>query len=349
MKVYIRSAGNISPQHSNDPALFFSRRETCSGNRMHAIEPDYGQYVDAKMIRRMSRIVKMGVAAAMECLRSAGQPMPEAIVTGTAYGCLEDTGIFLRRMIDNAEELLTPTAFIQSTHNTVGAQIALLLKCHGYNNTIVHRAFSFENALTDASLLLKEGMGNILVGAIDEITTDSHEILSRFGLYRKGSRDAEPQPEQSKACIAGEGASFFLLDKENAPGTMAELKAVSTIYKPGGAGEVESRVHQLLEESSVNPGEIDLVISGRTGEAFHDAADQHLPDTIFRNKPTFYFKALSGEYPTASGFALWLAATLISRQQAPDWFIPVGLPLKNILIHNHYQNTHHSLFLISVC
>ena len=59
--------------------------------------------------------------------------------------------VFLRKMIEFEEKMLSPTAFIQSTHNTVGAQIALLLKCHHYNNTIVHRAFSFENALTEAN------------------------------------------------------------------------------------------------------------------------------------------------------------------------------------------------------
>ncbi|MDP4131177.1 MAG: beta-ketoacyl synthase chain length factor, partial [Bacteroidota bacterium] len=211
MKVYIRSAGNISPQHSLDKELFLGHRIAQGGSRMTALEPDYTHFVDAKMIRRMSRIVKMGVAAAMECLRAGGIQMPEAIITGTAYGCLEDTGIFLRRMIDNKEELLSPTAFIQSTHNTVGAQIALLLKCHGYNNTIVHRGFSFENALMDARLLLQEGADNILTGAVDEITADSHAILSRFGIYKKEMHGPGIPEDQKKGTVAGEGASFFLL------------------------------------------------------------------------------------------------------------------------------------------
>ena len=348
MKVYIRSAGNISPQHSLDPELFFSRRAYYSGNRMQAVEPDYTQYVDSKMIRRMSRIVKMGVAAAMECLRNAAVQMPEAIVTGTAYGCLEDTGVFLRRMIDNREELLTPTAFIQSTHNTVGAQIALLLKCHGYNNTIVHRAFSFENALLDASLLMGEGMDNILTGGIDEMTDDSHAILSRFGLFRKENDNPDFQNKNSKGSISGEGASFFLLGRE-AVGAMAELKSFTTIYKPAGLAEVEIRIQQFLEEASVSMKDIDLLIDGRNGDASHDETDRALSAGIFQNKPGFPFKTLCGEYPTASGFALWLGATLLSAQRVPDWFPPLHLPLKNILIHNHFQHTHHSLFLISAC
>src|ERR1700722_4284961 len=190
MKVYIISTGNISPQHSMDVDAFFNSRNETSNNFFNALEPDYATFVDSKMIRRMSRIVKMGVAASTTCLRNAGVEMPAAILTATAYGCLEDSATFLRKMIEFDEQMLSPTAFIQSTHNTVGAQIALLLKCHHYNNTIVHRAFSFENALIESGLLLQEGFGPVLVGAIDEITDDRHAIISRFGLYKRSNQNS---------------------------------------------------------------------------------------------------------------------------------------------------------------
>ena len=184
MKAYILSCGNISPQHSLDKDAFFQSSVNTSTDFYRSLEPDYDAFIDSKMIRRMSRIVKMGVASAITCLRNANVSSPAAILTATAYGCLEDTSSFLRRMIEFNERMLSPTAFIQSTHNTVGAQIALLLKCHNYNNTIVHRAFSFENALIESGLLLEDEMGPVLIGAVDEITNDSHAILSRFGLYR---------------------------------------------------------------------------------------------------------------------------------------------------------------------
>ena len=168
MIAYIISSGNISPQHSMDVDAFFQSRNETLNNFFNALEPDYTTFIDSKMIRRMSRIVKMGVAASKTCLQNAGVEMPAAILTATAYGCLEDSATFLRKMIEFDEQMLSPTAFIQSTHNTVGAQIALLLQCHHYNNTIVHRAFSFENALTEAWLLLEEGISPVLVGAIDE-------------------------------------------------------------------------------------------------------------------------------------------------------------------------------------
>lgn len=52
----------------------------------------------------------------------------DAIITATGLGCLADTEKFMNALMDNREQMLNPTAFIQSTFNTVGAQLALLLK-----------------------------------------------------------------------------------------------------------------------------------------------------------------------------------------------------------------------------
>ncbi len=36
----------------------------------------------------------------------------------------------------------------------------------------------------------------------------------------------------------------------------------------------------------------------------------------FRENPDFPYKSLCGDYPTASGFALWFAALLLKEQKA---------------------------------
>jgi 3-oxoacyl-[acyl-carrier-protein] synthase II len=301
--IYIRSTGIIAPQggpgappHSGEP-----------GARLHAVEPDYAKLIDPKLIRRMSRIIRMGVAAALECLNGA---VPDAILTGTAYGCLEDTTIFLKRMIDNKEEMLTPTAFIQSTHNTVGAQIALLLQCHGYNNTFVHRGFSFESALLDALMLLHEGEArNVLVGGIDEITDTSHAILTRFGLYRHGA-------------VNGEGAAFFHLDTEG-PGVV--LEALETFYKPTTTTHIAAFLARHAPP--------DLVLIGLNG----DPANDRVYEALFPGILTETFKDQCGEYPTATAYAL---ARAVRRAREING---------RVLIYNHYQHIHHSLYLVSAC
>ena len=44
------------------------------------------------------------------------------------------------------ENCLKPSLFMQSTHNTIGSLIGIVLKCHGYNNTYSHEGISFESA-----------------------------------------------------------------------------------------------------------------------------------------------------------------------------------------------------------
>jgi len=343
--MYIHSTGNISPQHSLDSDAFFLNQITSSSNAFKAIEPNYDSFVDSKMIRRMSRIVKMGVAAALTCLRNAGIENSSAILTATAYGCLEDSSSFLRKMIEFEEKMLSPTAFIQSTHNTVGAQIALLLKCHQYNNTIVHRSFSFENALIETSLLLEEGVRPILVGAIDEITNDRHAILSRFGLYKPGWKNGQPVSGN----IAGEGAAFFLMDKEPGYHPLALIRDLRILYKPENNEAVNTEMIDFLKSNQMSPKEIDLVLSSHTGNPQMDAPDEKLLQTVFPGKSFFPFKSLCGDFPTASGFALWLAVHLLKEQKPPSWMKGLILPLKHIIIHHRDGNTHHSFILISSC
>ncbi|MDP4282756.1 MAG: 3-oxoacyl-ACP synthase, partial [Bacteroidota bacterium] len=146
--VYITGLGSISPQMTYNNNHFLEEIKVPENSMLKVIDPVYKEYIQGDMVRRMSRIIKMGVTASKICLSDAALNMPDAIITGTGLGCIEDTEKFLSTMIRNKEEFLTPTSFIQSTHNTVGAQIALILKCHNYNFTYVHRGLSFESGLT---------------------------------------------------------------------------------------------------------------------------------------------------------------------------------------------------------
>ncbi|GAC1426774.1 MAG: beta-ketoacyl synthase chain length factor [Chitinophagaceae bacterium] len=352
MKIFVRATGNISPQKTFGHPPLLHGLVIQSGNRLRCTEPEYLNYIDVKFIRRMSRIIKMGTAAAMECLQEAGLQQPDAIIMGTAYGCLEDTGIFLRKMVEQKEEMLTPTAFIQSTHNTIGAQVALLLQCHNYNNTFVHRGFSFESALLDAMMLLQEdAAATVLTGAADEITDASHAILSRFNLYKKEDiKNTDLYSTRSKGTIAGEGAAFFLLSNQSSENDYAALDAVYTFYKPAGIKEIQQQVTDFLEAQSLAATDIDLVLTGCNGDIKGDAIYHELEDTVFKNIATFNYKHLCGEYPTSTAFAFWLAVSVIKEGRLPVALnMPAPQKIKRMLIYNHYENIHHSLMLVAAC
>jgi hypothetical protein len=299
LSAYIRSAATISPGRN---------------------EPDYRALFDPKVIRRMSRIIRIGAAAALTCIREAGIDRPDAIVTGTAYGCLEDTGLFLNSMIERNEEMLQPASFIQSTHNTVGAQVALLLQCTGYNNTFVHRGFSFESALLDALLLLADGeAATVLAGGVDEITAASHALLARFGLYRR--------------TVAGEGAAFFLLSGRPSGDDLARLDGMATFYKPSTYEDVKRELLTFLENRGLEPGDIDHFITGDNGDENSDRIYREIRGSLFPGKATITFK--KGEYPTAAADGMYLAASIVRTG------------FGRALLYNHYQGIYHSVYLLS--
>lgn len=350
--MYIRSTACISPQHTFKQQGFLQDPVDHTGTRFNCSEPDYKTFIDPKMIRRMSRIIKMGVAAGMACLEEGGISNPDAITTGTAYGCLEDTGVFLGKLVEQNEELLTPTAFIQSTHNTIGAQIALQLHCTNYNNAFVHRGFSFESALLDGMMLIKEKeVNNVLVGAIDEITDASHNLLTRLGLYRKENNSGlDLLKEKKKGTVNGEGAAFFLVADTPADTDYARIDGLTTFYKPADHTVTTEKISAFLAGHGCTLDDIDLIITGRNGDERSDNIFDQLERGLFAGKVTTGYKHLCGDYPTSGAFAMWLAASIIKTNSIPAVLgTSTHGPVKRILIYNHQQNIQHSLFLLSAC
>ncbi len=169
---------------------------------------------DATMRRRMSHILKIGVGTAMQALERVDADSIDAIITTTALGCLADSEKFLKTVIDNDEQLLNPTPFIQSTFNTIGGQIALLTRNRGYNMTYAHRQYSFESGLLDAQMLLDEGAAHrVLLGAIDELTPTQHRVMERLGYYRHG-------------LVPDEGATFFVVSDRPSEKSICTLEAL---------------------------------------------------------------------------------------------------------------------------
>ena len=85
-------------------------------------------------------------------------------------------------MLDNGEQTLSPTLFMQSTHNTLSSAIAIRTKCHGYNVTYSQGADSLTWALRDARRLIETGKAKtVLVGCHDEATPTLQDIFRRMG------------------------------------------------------------------------------------------------------------------------------------------------------------------------
>ena len=133
--------------------------------------------------RRMGKLMKASLLSSLKALRQAGIDCPDAIITGTSLGCWENTESLLTQIEQEGEVMLSPTNFMQSTHNTIGSNIAIRTHCHGYNVTYTQCDHSLEWALRDARRLLMSGRcKTVLVGCHDETTPLYRSFLERLGI-----------------------------------------------------------------------------------------------------------------------------------------------------------------------
>ncbi len=143
---------------------------------------DIKKYVKPLEARRMGKIMKSSLLSSMEALKQAGIETPDAIITGTTYGCLENSELLLLQIKEEGEEMLKPTYFMQSTHNTIGSNVAIKTHCHGYNVTYTQGTDSLAWALRDAQLLLESGkVKNVLVGCHDEGASVFNALREKAG------------------------------------------------------------------------------------------------------------------------------------------------------------------------
>lgn len=350
MAVYINGIGTLSAQLPWNKEVVIATPKEYSGDKVSCVEPDYSQYLDIRQLRRMSRIIRMGMAAGMDALKEANIKVPDGIITGTSYGCLEDTGIFLARMIENKEHALNPTPFIQSTHNTIGSQIALLLNCQGYNQTYTQSAFSFENSLVDAIMAIAENANqSLLTGAADEITIPAHNILRRFNIYRSLSSNLGLFESNARGTIQGEGAAYFVLSGIAGSNTV-ELATVNMLYQPTAA-MLREGIITCVDSTQLKMEDIDLVLLGKSGDRDLDQVTDELTSALFQKSTIGRFKHLTGEFPTSSAIAMSLACRIIQSQSVPDIIVERNTRRSpgNVLIYNPYFGVYHSLILLKAC
>lgn len=326
--IYINGIGNISPQETFYKAMGETIAET-EGAFFSCKEPNYKEFIQKKLLRRMSRIVRMGLATAHKALDDANRPHLDAIISGTAWGCVKDTEKFLETIIENNEEYLTPTAFVQSTHNTVAGQIALLNHDNCYNMSYVQGHVSFESALIDAILLFYDNKAkNILVNGIDEQTEKLGILLERLQCAKAGTQ------------VMGEGAACLILGAEQTSNTYAELAGATMLYRPKDNASIKQSLQQTLREANLDFEAIDVVLTGNQ--------DQSLEKELFPKATLSSYKKLCGEYPTSTAFATAMAAQILKGDKTTKTALGINKEkVQQVLIYNNHQDINHSIILLS--
>lgn len=312
-------------------------------------EPDLTRYIDPVRGRRMARVARTGLGCGLNALERAGVERPEAIIVGTGLGCVESTDRVFASVLLRDEEMPSPSAFIQSTHNNVAGQLALAVKCVGYNFTYLHRGLSFTSALLDAWLQVgREGARNVLAGGL-EVITDEYFLTQRHtGIWKLGPvHNLSVLASTSPGALCGEGAAFFVLD--SAPRSADSVRIVDVdIAWRGTADGIVPHVRAFIHRNGLVPGDIDLVVLGPNGDAVQDRAYDPVR-ALFPQATVSAFKPLCGEYYAANAFGLWLCRSAMVTGGLPPEVVmqgPARGDFRRVLLYDHYQLKDHSLVLL---
>jgi hypothetical protein len=339
--IYIPAAKQISAQSplSDDWA---ERPLRYGESFVPAVDPDYRQYFPPNTVRRLGKILKRALLVSRQVMEAAGIDSPDAIVTGTGFGCIESTEIFLDALLKEGETFLKPTYFMQSTHNTISSMIAIDCRCHGYNMTYSHKALSFECALLDAFVRLKNGeAANALVGGHDELTPNFHTLLQRLDRMEAG------------VAFRSETAVGMMLANRPVQNALCRLDGVETFYRPD-MQRLKQALDGMLACAGYGYDEIDAVMTGCNGMPADERAYGDWCAKLFPGKKRLRYKHLSGDSFTSSAMGVYVAATCLHRRQIPAHLFeePADAALygaKRLLLYHLSENKSHSLILLSSC
>lgn len=294
-----------------------------------SIDPSFKDYISPIEARRMGKILKRAIATSKEAIKASGLESVDAIITGTGYGCIENTEFFLEALSKDGEQMLSPTYFMQSTHNTISSLVAIQTKNHGYNVTYAHKGISFDSALQDAVLQMQLGkINSALIGGHDELTETFYRILKKGGMM---GQDDE---------MCGEAAVSVVLGTKN-DDYLCKLVNFKMLHKP------------TLEKlkAVAKDFQADYVLTGISGN--HKSDEAYFAETkeLFSNAKLLKYKHIFGESFTSSGIGVYVAAQCLKAGKIPAHLFvnPSEISDKKpskILIFNHSDGNNYSLTLL---
>lgn len=311
---------------------------------VHAVPPSFRDYLAPNEARRMSNIMKRALVTSLKVMKDTGIDNPDAIVTGTSTGCLDYTERILKALAEEGEQTVSPTHFMQSTHNTVSSALGIYTKKHGYNTTYSHGTLSFDFALLDTWMQMQLGkISTALVGGHEEMVDSYYELLKKTGYVGK---------EGMVPC--GEVAVSMMLSAERSASTLCEMAGI-TVSNSRDAAVLRKAVLKMLGKAGLSMDGITAVMTGRNGNEENDAPYDMVAEQLFGDKPRLWYKHVFGENFTASAFGAYAAAHCLAEGIIPEHLIheadaenlPDGISSpKAVILANHTGGRQFSFTLL---
>lgn len=279
---------------------------------VRAQDPNFKEFVTPMESRRLGKILKRAIATSLTVVKGSGIAVPDAIITGTGMGCIENTEHFLSALCNEGEQFLKPTHFMQSTHNTISSLIGIYLKCNGYNATYSHRGISFDSALLDAVMQMESGsIKSALVGGHDEMSPTYYSFMKKSG-YVDGTHE-----------ICSEAAVSVMLSTDVA-NAVARICGTELMYRPTKQ-MLRYNFNRLLESAEIDASQLDGVVLGISGNPAKDDCYDAVLKQLFGDEvgctvkgvPLLRHKNIFGEGFSSSALGFYAAVCCIRGGYIP--------------------------------
>ncbi len=318
--------------------------------------PDFEprDWMDAKDLPRVPRIVPLALCAAQQALQSAGlyenptmQKRDIDVIIGSGGGGFSFAEEQFARWYGNGHEPFSPYVISSAIAGMVSSEISIAHGFRGRSHTLSNGCTSSSDALGNALDLIRNGRAHtILCGGADAPITPG--IMAGFCLMRAVPTKYNDTPERASrpfdkdrdGFVLGEGAWMFIIEEKGraiARGAKiwAEIKGYGATCEAyhrvmlGAPDEAARAMQMACEDGQIEAAQIDYINLHGTATQLNDpletaAVKMALGPRAFEI-PMSSTKSQIGHPQGASG-AAGVAATLVAMHEG---FVPPTINLDN--------------------
>jgi 3-oxoacyl-[acyl-carrier-protein] synthase II len=280
MKIVITGIGVLSPNGIGRESYFDAMKAGRSGIRQITqfdpgtlpcriageVDFDPTQWVDAKNIRHVSRVVPMAIAATDEALRDAKlDPRAMDLETRQSIGVMLGSGGGAVEFSERMYELWYKGALKQAsvysvpsgTIGTIASEISMAYDLHGYSHLISTGCTSSTDAIGYAYRNLKLGVCDYVVtGGADATITEG--VMTGFCIMRIVTNSHNEDPAAGSrpftanrdGFVLGEGSWMFVMEREET----ARARGAHIYAEVAGYGSTCDAYHRVrMDDSGEEP------------------------------------------------------------------------------------------------
>jgi len=180
------------------------------------------EFIRSPHFRRMDAPSRMIVAASRLALTDAEvsaesvAPQRLAIVVGSAFGDINDTLDYIRRLFAKGPSLVSPMMFPSLVLNAPASYTAMEIGCTGVNFTVAQGEISGEQAISLGCDLIRSDRADVVLAGggdeLGEIVWTTYKEMRALASQRGGRDWCSPYDVQRSGLVLGEGAGMLVLE-----------------------------------------------------------------------------------------------------------------------------------------